>query len=70
MNLLNVRVICFPLKLIVLKPGIERTNFGGVVSLGPPVGLTTLAQAARTTMIANVVIIRFLLYFSIKVNSL
>ena len=63
-------VIAFPLKLVDLKPGVERTNLGGVVSLGPPVGATTLAQAARTTTIANVVIIRFLLYAKMQKNKL
>jgi hypothetical protein len=66
MNLLKVMVIIFPLKFVVLKPGVECTNLGGVVSLGPPVGLTTLAQAASIATITKVVIIRLLLYFSIK----
>lgn len=67
MNLLNVIITSFPLKFVDLNAGVERTNLGGVVSLGPPVGATTLAQEARITMIANVLINRFLLNFVIKV---
>ena len=55
---LNVRVILFPLKFLVFGAGLAFNKWGGMVSLGPPVGAPIWAQPEPPVITAEVIRIK------------
>ena len=49
----KVRTSLCPIKFVEKFLGSEFTIFGGVISFGPPVGVTMVAQAITKSVIAN-----------------
>ena len=49
----NVKVIVLPVTLVLFSPGEARTNRGGILSFGPPVGIPTWPQPALLKAMMN-----------------